>query len=593
MVRFWRRAVDYSERFTGAESGSILRSHFLRQTAQGWFKGSRLYSGTLTQSYRWKDAELTLTLEGHFQGDRLVEGRKLLNGFPVQEKSIDANGLYTVVNYDLLSQPIRKICFDQNKKWLRTEYYKDGALAGLKTFCPTVDRIVTRKQTANPSAPLPEKEGEVFEPFYELRDEEGRLCYSGGCEGILPNGSGSLFARGRLHYTGGFSLGKRTGFGRIYSPAEEGESSAIKYEGFFEEDLFDGPGTLFLPGNRRYEGMFRKGLLFVGKELEDGRLIYEGGFLGASKNGDFLYHGEGALFHKNGTLRFEGTFTDGLCHGSGTVFLADGSKAYCGLLCAGKPCSDGTIFLPGGERLELDSHLPGRGLGKEAVVLRHYDAAGRLLYSGGAVLLFREAEKGFFPAYEYQKHGWGIVYKPNGERFEGNWEHGKRFGPGNGYYADDQLKSRGLYEDDLLNGEGWEYSPTGKLLCHGIFVRGSCVEGEGVFSLKNGETYAGTVRARYRTGEARVLYPEGQLKYAGNFKENHPSGTGTEYYKNGRIKYSGSFRKGLYDGEGTLYEEDGRLKFRGLFQLGAPRKAFFSENTSLQSVIDLTAQPIL
>lgn len=120
---------------------------------------------------------------------------------------------------------------------------------------------------------------------------------------------------------------------------------------------------------------------------------------------------------------------------------------------------------------------------------------------------------------------------------------------------------------------------------------GKCIDGEGAFSLKNGETYIGAIRSRRRVGFARILYPGGQLKYSGDFKDNYRAGFGTEYYENGQVKYSGSFEKGLYHGEGTLYDEDGRVHRHGLWRAGKPAQEE-SDAKSTPGVVQLAAQAL-
>lgn len=595
MLRVWRKAVDYSGRFTGAESGKKLRDSFVRQTATGWFEAGRLHSGTLVQRYRWNQAEIEVTLEGRFCGDRLLEGKKFLGGRLVQTKGFEENGEYVVVNYDALSRPVRRVRFDRDKRWRQTEYYHTGTLMGLKAYCPTVGRIVTRKPVPDGVLPLPGGFESPSAPFYELRDETGSLCYLGGCEGVLPQGGGSLFENQELRYAGAFRSGKRHGFGRSYLPCKEAADNpppVLEYEGIFADDRYDGPGTLWLAdGRTRYEGMFREGLLLFGKEWFGDRLIYEGAFLGVAPDGKFIRHGEGSLFHENGTLCFEGEFVDGMVHGEGVVRRADGRTVYAGKLCGGRPAADGVCYLPGGERLEISARLSGKSAEDGTVTLRHYDSGGRIRYSGGALLAFGSAENGFFSPTGYERHGWGVTYKSTGERFEGVYQHNERFGPGACYFADDQLKSRGMYEHDLLHGEGLEFSPEGRLLCRGRFEMGKCIDGEGAFSLKNGETYIGAIRSRRRVGFARILYPGGQLKYSGDFKDNYRAGFGTEYYENGQVKYSGSFEKGLYHGEGTLYDEDGRVHRHGLWRAGKPAQEE-SDAKSTPGVVQLAAQAL-
>ena len=259
-----------------------------------------------------------MTLEGRFCGDRLLEGKKFLGGRLVQTKGFEENGEYVVVNYDALSQPVRRVRFDRDKRWRQTEYYHAGNAHGIKGLLPTVGRIVTRKPVPDGVLPSSRRLRVPFRPFYELRDGREVSAIWVAARGVLPQGGGSLFENQELRYAGAFRSGKRHGFGRSYLPCKEAADNpppVLEYEGIFADDRYDGPGTLWLAdGRTRYGGCSAR-IAAVWQGVVRRPVDLRRGF-SRRRSGRQIYPSwEGSLFHENGTLCFEGEFVDGMVHG--------------------------------------------------------------------------------------------------------------------------------------------------------------------------------------------------------------------------------------------------------------------------------------
>ena len=85
---------------------------------------------------------------------------------------------------------------------------------------------------------------------------------------------------------------------------EKYPTGGIKYEGYMEDNLYHGTGTLYDVNHRAiYTGEWRNGWA----------------------------HGYGMEFYENGKPRYEGQWKKGVCEGRGTVFsIHDGKKQYYG-----------------------------------------------------------------------------------------------------------------------------------------------------------------------------------------------------------------------------------------------------------------------
>lgn len=76
---------------------------------------------------------------------------------------------------------------------------------------------------------------------------------------------------------------------------------------------------------------------------EDGSLQYEGGF------SDGQYEGEGTLYGGDGSALYEGGFSQGLYQGEGRLYGEDHSLLYAGGFDKGLYSGDGALYRPDGK----------------------------------------------------------------------------------------------------------------------------------------------------------------------------------------------------------------------------------------------------
>ncbi|XP_025317847.1 radial spoke head 1 homolog isoform X2 [Canis lupus baileyi] len=135
-----------------------------------------------------------------------------------------------------------------------------------------------------------------------------------------------------------------------------------------------------------------------------------------------------------------------------------------------------------------------------------------------------------------ERHGHGKARLPNGDTYEGNYEHGKRHGQG--IY---KFKSGARYIGEYVKN---------KKHGHGTFIYpdGSRYEGEwaddlrhgyGVYYYVNNDTYTGEWFAHQRHGQGTYFYAETGSKYVGTWVNGQQEGAAELIHLNHR--YQGKF----------------------------------------------------
>ena len=198
--------------------------------------------------------------------------------------------------------------------------------------------------------------------------------YIGETDGSgVPQGKGRLFlensisegtwVQGKLHgegrkttisevYTGGWELGKRSGFGEL-----KGKTT---YKGQWENDQPHGKGVEFWPDGSEFEGTYYKGLRHgQGRFTWPDKSVYQGDFrcnciegyggctwsngssyLGMWKNNEM--HGKGQFKWGDGRI-YEGRYRGNLKHGFG-VLIGKNGKRYEGKWCEGQQHGTGVLY---------------------------------------------------------------------------------------------------------------------------------------------------------------------------------------------------------------------------------------------------------
>ena len=181
-----------------------------------------------------------------------------------------------------------------------------------------------------------------------LQDSQKEI-YTGEVVNGLPDGSGIFYGLDGYKYEGNWKNGKQHGFGK-QSFAHNDEYERLSYEGFFENGVTSGNGTLKWKNGEKYEGNWKNGKEHgFGKQSfphndEYERLSYEGFFeIGVrSGNGTLKWEGgekyEGAEnvrsgfgidYYSYGT-KYIGNWENDKEHGDGILYASDGTVIFDG-----------------------------------------------------------------------------------------------------------------------------------------------------------------------------------------------------------------------------------------------------------------------
>ncbi len=113
--------------------------------------------------------------------------------------------------------------------------------------------------------------------------------------------------------------------------------------------------------------------------------------------------------------------------------------------------------------------------------------------------------------------GPGILIRENQERYEGNFQYGKKHGLGVQFYPGGAVRYKGLFREDLRSGEGAYYFSNGDRFV-GTFLH-NVPEGKGTYFYADGERFTGTFHEGLREGYGVLQRADGKRE-AGYYKED-------------------------------------------------------------------------
>ncbi|XP_015738736.1 radial spoke head 1 homolog isoform X1 [Coturnix japonica] len=142
---------------------------------------------------------------------------------------------------------------------------------------------------------------------------------------------------------------------------------------------------------------------------------------------------------------------------------------------------------------------------------------------------------------EGERHGHGKAVLPNGDKYEGEYEHNLRNGQGT--Y---RFKSGVCYIGEYLQNKK---------------------HGQGTFYYPDGSKYEGSWVDDQKHGYGEYTYPNGDT-YAGEWFKDNRHGQGTYTYKDTGSMYVGGWVNGIQEGEAELIHLNHR--YRGKFLKGNP-----------------------
>uniref|UniRef100_A0AAA9TZY2 Radial spoke head 1 homolog n=1 Tax=Bos taurus TaxID=9913 RepID=A0AAA9TZY2_BOVIN len=135
-----------------------------------------------------------------------------------------------------------------------------------------------------------------------------------------------------------------------------------------------------------------------------------------------------------------------------------------------------------------------------------------------------------------ERHGHGKARLPNGDIYEGNYEHGKRHGQGI-YKFKNGARYIGEYVRNQKHGQGTFIYPDGSRY-EGEWAD-DLRHGHGVYYYINNDTYTGEWFAHQRHGQGTYFYAETGSKYVGTWVNGQQEGAAELIHLNHR--YQGKF----------------------------------------------------
>ncbi len=233
--------------------------------------------------------------------------------------------------------------------------------------------------------------------------DSGGAVYEGAFVEGLWEGAGTLTVPGQYTYVGTFAGNAVTGVGKMTFP------SGDVYEGAVARGVFEGSGIFRFANGEVLSGVFRNGQISSGEgylPLPDG-----GNYRGHFENGAF--NGQGAARLPNGS-EYVGAFRNGKMHGAGKLTMANGDT-FEGSFENGDLQGKGTCIAKSG-----------------------------LTYKGDFV--------------GSQFHGYGEATYPEG-RYTGEWQRGKRHGQGRFTDKFGIIQFVGQWADDVAKPETANHLP--------------------------------------------------------------------------------------------------------------------------------------
>eukprot|EP00397_Hematodinium_sp_SG-2012_P001219 GEMP01001220.1.p1 GENE.GEMP01001220.1~~GEMP01001220.1.p1 ORF type:complete len:1389 (+),score=289.60 GEMP01001220.1:155-4321(+) len=189
-----------------------------------------------------------------------------------------------------------------------------------------------------------------------------------------------------------------------------------------------------------------------------------------------------------------------------------------------------------------------------------------------------ESGKKFIQSHQHPTHvpptypprsGRGEHILPNGDTYQGNFEHGRRHGEGIYSSPSKRLRYHGKWQDDKRHGQGVltiEDKHGKQIMCYDGTWEADRRHGNGVFyecCLKH-EKYSGQWSKDQYHGTGNHVTKDGVV-YEGEWNYGKYHGLGKLKFPNGDL-YSGNFEDGSYHGIGNLWWEN-NVKFR--FYIGS------------------------
>ena len=256
----------------------------------------------------------------------------------------------------------------------------------------------------------------------------------------------------------------------------------------------------------------------------DCKLMFEGAY---RKN---LRHGAWVFYFPTGIKAAEGAFDDDHRQGTWTEYHEEGARVRQGPFVDGKPHGLFTEWFTTGKRWQEVRFEKGKRQGDVARACR--EKRGKLLVDPKERTLGCKVER--------RKVGW--------------WY---------GWHENAVLDWATQYQDDIKQGESWEYHPSGQLLTRGAYRNGTPM-GLHIFHDVAGGEYGRSLIVE-GAGSWTAYFHNGKKREQGRLSGGVPDGAWVEYYLGGGRFKELFYKKGRRHGPHRRYYKTGELMLDGLY----------------------------
>lgn len=147
-------------------------------------------------------------------------------------------------------------------------------------------------------------------------------------------------------------------------------------------------------------------------------------------------------------------------------------------------------------------------------------------------------------------HGRGkMIWKLNGDTYEGEFKGGYPEGKGTLYYAVLGNTYHGDFIKGKRHGTGCMLLSSGDLICGSFF--NDILDGFAVIYYANGDFFEGEIKDNIKHGDGIIRYANGQVYY-GNFYQNYKHGIGRLVEIDGVQNFYGSWKWDKFTGRGKM-----------------------------------------
>uniref|UniRef100_A0A8C4QA65 Radial spoke head 1 homolog n=1 Tax=Eptatretus burgeri TaxID=7764 RepID=A0A8C4QA65_EPTBU len=176
-----------------------------------------------------------------------------------------------------------------------------------------------------------------------------------------------------------------------------------------------------------------------------------------------------------------------------------------------------------------------------------------------------------------ERHGVGKAVFPNGDVYEGSYQHGHRHGEGL-YKFQNRARYRGKYLNDKKHGNGMFNYPDGSV------YEGEWFEderhGDGTYIYSNGDSYTGSWFKNKRHGKGVYTYKECGACHIGFWQDGQLHGGGEIQHT--ALRYQGFFKNGRPLGKGKFVFDVG-CELNGEYVI-QKQETFYEEEDAIENL---------